>query len=69
VGCLQDGLNSSHSLTGAAYTCLGMTVEMCLNFCDVMGFPVAGLEYGGECYCGNGMENGASGGGGVFAKV
>lgn len=57
VGCVNDGIGN-HSLTGAAYACLGMTVEMCMNFCDVMGFPVAGLEYGGECYCGNAFENG-----------
>jgi hypothetical protein len=58
IGCVTDGLNSSHALTGAAYSCLGMTVEMCMNFCDVMDFPVAGLEYGGECYCGNNFQNG-----------
>jgi hypothetical protein len=57
VGCVTDGKNGSHALTGAAYACLGMTVEMCMNFCDVMGFPVAGVEYGGECYCGNKFEN------------
>jgi hypothetical protein len=50
-------MNESHTLTGAEYACLGMTVEMCLNLCDVMGFPVAGLEYGGECYCGDNFEN------------
>jgi hypothetical protein len=59
VGCVAEGTN--HTLTGAAYSCLGMTVEMCMNFCDVMGFPVAGLEYGGECYCGNSFENGGGG--------
>lgn len=61
VGCFEDGRNGNHSLTGAAYACLGMTIEMCMNFCDVMGFPVAGLEYGGECYCGDSFENGGGG--------
>src|SRR5277367_825121 len=57
VGCVSDGVGN-HSLTGAEYACLGMTVEMCMDFCDVLGFPVAGLEYGGECYCGTTFENG-----------
>ena len=57
MGCVSDGVGN-HSLTGAEYACLGMTVEMCMDFCDVLGFPVAGLEYGGECYCGTTFENG-----------
>jgi WSC domain len=57
VGCLSEGIGN-HSLIGAAYSCLGMTVEMCMDFCDVMGFNIAGVEYGGECYCGNTFENG-----------
>ena len=57
VGCVSDGVGGNHSLRGAEYACLGMTVEMCMDFCDVMGFEVAGLEYGGECYCGDGFEN------------
>jgi len=58
VGCMTEGTNGNRTLLGAAYACLGMTVEMCMDFCDVMGFPVAGLEYGGECYCGDNFQNG-----------
>ena len=58
VGCMTDGTSGNHSLTGAAYACLGLTAEMCMDFCDVMGYPIAGLEYGGECYCGNKFEQG-----------
>lgn len=46
---VEDARAGNHSLSGAAYACLGMTVEMCMDFCDVMGFPIAGLEYGGHC--------------------
>ena len=59
VGCVLEGpVGGNHTLRGAEYACLGMTVEMCMDFCDVMGFPVAGVEYGGECYCGDKFEYG-----------
>jgi len=28
-----------------------MTVSTCLSFCNIDGFPFAGLEYGSECWC------------------
>ena len=37
-----------------------MTVETCLAYCDSLNFPLAGLEYGAECYCGTVLSNGAS---------
>lgn len=37
-----------------------MTVESCLAFCDNGGYPLAGLEYSSECYCGSTLSNGAS---------
>ncbi|KAI8626948.1 WSC domain-containing protein [Xylariaceae sp. FL1651] len=37
----QDNLNAST-----------MTTETCLQSCLTGGFPFAGTEYGGECYCG-----------------
>ena len=30
-----------------------MTVEKCINFCKGKSMTYAGLEYSGECYCGN----------------
>ncbi|KAI1502236.1 WSC domain-containing protein [Biscogniauxia marginata] len=35
-----------------------MTTETCLNSCLAGGFPFAGTEYGGECYCGVVIGNG-----------
>ena len=29
-----------------------MTNELCLNECGSQGFPYAGTEYSGECFCG-----------------
>lgn len=36
------------------------TIESCLAYCDAGGFPLAGLEYGSQCFCGNYLSNGAS---------
>ncbi|KAI1492173.1 WSC domain-containing protein [Biscogniauxia mediterranea] len=43
----QDDLDSST-----------MTTETCLNSCLAGGYPFAGTEYGGECYCGVVIGNG-----------
>ncbi|KIM29565.1 hypothetical protein M408DRAFT_22898, partial [Serendipita vermifera MAFF 305830] len=32
-----------------------MTVELCLDACKKNNYPVAGLEYSSECYCGNAL--------------
>jgi hypothetical protein len=29
-----------------------MTNDPCISFCDAAGFPVAGTEYAGQCFCG-----------------
>ncbi|KAF2495308.1 WSC-domain-containing protein [Lophium mytilinum] len=35
-----------------------MTTQLCLNACGARGFPFAGTEFGGECYCGVVLGNG-----------
>lgn len=30
-----------------------MTVDMCIKYCKSKGFPLAGVQYANECYCGN----------------
>ncbi|KAK3996051.1 hypothetical protein QBC44DRAFT_319064 [Cladorrhinum sp. PSN332] len=55
VGCYRDG--SSRVLTGKILPKLGdVSNTNCVNFCSEKGFSVAGTEYGGECYCGNGLN-------------
>lgn len=37
-----------------------MTPEMCVRDCKARDFPLAGLEYGRQCFCGhdrNGLAN------------
>ena len=57
-GCMQEvvgrALNATSLYDG------GMTVEKCVGFCKSQGYSQAGLEYGQECFCGNGLVNGAS---------
>lgn len=37
-----------------------MTVQFCLDTCEQAGYPVAGLEYGKDCWCGPSMPQGVS---------
>ena len=56
--CLHEV--QGRALTGASTAGDDMTVDKCVNFCASKGFTLAGLEYGGECYCANSLSNGAS---------
>ncbi|KAH6680685.1 WSC domain-containing protein [Halenospora varia] len=57
LGCRTEG-TSSRALTGAAsYDYNGMTLEICASLCS--GWKYFGVEYGGECYCGNEFNTGA----------
>ncbi|KUJ12265.1 uncharacterized protein LY89DRAFT_738058 [Mollisia scopiformis] len=57
IGCYTEGTNS-RALTGAAsYSYGAMTLEMCAASCA--GYTYWGVEYGGECYCGNALSAGS----------
>lgn len=52
---------SGRALSGASYSSgNNMTVENCVNYCTGKNYAVAGLEYSGECYCGNALAAGAT---------
>ena len=36
-----------------------MTLEMCYSDCAPAGYKYWGVEYGGECYCGNAFGAGS----------
>jgi hypothetical protein len=56
-GCQTEGTNI-RALTGAVYyNYAAMTLEMCAT--DCAGFTYWGVEYGGECYCGNSWNTGS----------
>lgn len=43
----------NRALTGPSYSDgQNMSEEKCIEFCDGHGYPIAGVEYGAECYCG-----------------
>ncbi|KAK3681016.1 WSC domain-containing protein [Podospora appendiculata] len=56
-GCYTEG-ETSRALTGASYADFSnMTVELCASLCSP--YPIWGLEYTGECYCGDALTQGS----------
>lgn len=58
LGCANE--TNPRALSGASYTSTtAMTIESCQSFCSssTNNYGLAGLEYGGECYCGNGLQS------------
>ncbi|GKU17473.1 unnamed protein product [Fusarium langsethiae] len=57
-GCYTDNSSKGRALTWPMdVDSSSMTPTTCLTACADQGFPLAGLEYGGECYCGNVLAN------------
>ncbi|KAI0128625.1 WSC domain-containing protein [Xylariales sp. AK1849] len=52
LGCAAEPSNG-RALNLLSTAGADMTIENCLAFCSKAGFPVAGLEYSSECFCGN----------------
>jgi hypothetical protein len=52
IGCGKDNAGS-RTLSGAQTSGNSMTVGKCVDFCKSKSMTYAGLEYSGECYCGN----------------
>lgn len=63
-GCYYEPFANSGSgraLTGPSYSSgTNMTVENCVNYCSGKNYGFAGVEYSGECYCGNALAAGAT---------
>ncbi|KAK3329358.1 glyoxal oxidase-like protein [Apodospora peruviana] len=60
-GCYTEGTNG-RALTYAVGTIPNaeMTVAKCTAACNAQNYLFAGVEYGGECFCGNSIVNGAT---------
>ncbi|KAH8659256.1 WSC domain-containing protein [Tricladium varicosporioides] len=55
LGCYTDNVGAralSHGLNIPS-----LTVEKCISGCSAAGYTIAGVEYGGECYCDNKIQN------------
>ena len=59
TSCIAEG-TTGRALVGASTSGSNMTPQVCIAYCQKQGLPIAGLEYGGECYCGSVLVNGAS---------
>ncbi|KAI2642536.1 WSC domain-containing protein [Xylaria nigripes] len=62
VGCWTDDSNQGKALfyRQDSLDTSTLTTETCLKSCLNGGFPFAGTEYGGECYCGVVVGNGTN---------
>src|ERR1041384_1093664 len=58
VGC-QTESTAGRALAAKSYAADTMTLQSCTAFCA--GYAFAGVEYGRECYCGNGFGDGSVG--------
>ncbi|KAL9074517.1 MAG: hypothetical protein Q9157_004376 [Trypethelium eluteriae] len=61
VGCASDLVSGSRTLANASFSASNMTIETCATFCTVTNYyGLYGLEYSGECYCGDALLNGGA---------
>jgi len=59
IGCFSEPSNQ-RAIQGSVVVSSSMTVDFCTATCASMNFPFAGVEFGQECYCGNGLANGTA---------
>ncbi|PNY26949.1 Uncharacterized protein TCAP_03134 [Tolypocladium capitatum] len=58
VGCYTDNSSKGRTLSWPAnLDAAALTTNGCLAACEKGGFPFAGTEYGGECWCGVVLAN------------
>ncbi|TAQ87945.1 hypothetical protein B7494_g3730 [Chlorociboria aeruginascens] len=60
-GCYTDNVNDARSLFWQIILTKNNTATSCLNLCSQYGYMAAGMEYGDECYCGDGSKLNAAG--------
>ncbi|KAH8900419.1 glyoxal oxidase like protein [Thozetella sp. PMI_491] len=60
VGCYTEGDGGRALTVGiGSVPNAQMTVALCTAACKAAGYILAGVEYAGECYCDNSIQNGA----------
>ncbi|XP_043910200.1 WSC domain-containing protein 1 [Protopterus annectens] len=55
IGCFKDDAKERELKGSVFYDFRKMSLPFCLDSCTERGYIFAGLEYGGDCYCGNKM--------------
>src|SRR5256714_5767278 len=58
AGCAAD--KASRVLTGSSTTSPTMTTSLCQSFCLSSAYPLAGLEYSSQCFCGSSLASNTS---------
>lgn len=58
IGCYND-TPSARSLSVSLGSSSSNTVASCVSRCSDAGYPLAGVEFGSECYCDSDIRNGA----------
>ncbi|KAI8805361.1 WSC domain-containing protein [Cladochytrium replicatum] len=56
VGCYKDQ-SSPRLLSAYTFNTGPMTATTCINACNSRGYPLAAVQYGGECWCDNTFHN------------
>ncbi|KAM0281361.1 hypothetical protein ACHAO9_010732 [Fusarium lateritium] len=51
-GCYTDGGPGGRTLPSAVFTGSSVSLDTCFSFCNKLNYPLFGMEYGRECYCG-----------------
>ncbi|KAJ4244397.1 hypothetical protein NW762_014525 [Fusarium torreyae] len=51
-GCYTDGGPGGRTLPSAVFTGASVSLDTCFSFCNKLNYPLFGMEYGRECYCG-----------------
>lgn len=63
MGCYSEGTTGralTYGVPGSVIPGGEMTVAKCTAACLAANFLLAGVEYGGECFCGNTISNGGA---------
>lgn len=62
LGCYTDSVNARTLPNGVGVPGGGnnMTVALCTQACQAQNYNISGVEYSGECYCGNSFMNGGA---------
>lgn len=68
AGCANEG-TTGRALSKDSLASSTMTLKLCQDYCKTKGYPLSGLEFATECYCGNILENGSTIGGSMACTM
>ncbi|KAM7203183.1 WSC domain containing protein, partial [Naviculisporaceae sp. PSN 640] len=60
LGCHAEPTSGGRALSALVTRADDMTIQKCAEICHASNFPVFGVEYYTECYCGNGLAPGSA---------